>query len=199
MPIFHVYGILESKKQITILLNRHSLVFLTGPSLPDGYQYMDMPYLPGVNIHAVLQGFGFRACRRFVHLSGNSHIATLVERQTRYVMLVKIAGKDTETVINALIKQAKKLPAELYQSLTWDWDKEMADHKRFTLATDVQVYFCDPQSSWQRGPNENANGLLRQYLPKGTDLSAYTQAQLNAVARRLNERLNERAAEYLRK
>jgi IS30 family transposase len=120
--------------------------------------------------------------------SGNSHIATLVERHTRYVMLVKIAGKDTETVVNALIKQAKKLPQELYQSLTWDRGKEMADHKRFTLATDVQVYFCDPQSPWQRGSNENTNGLLRQYLPKGTDLSIYTQTQLDAVARRLNER-----------
>ncbi len=120
--------------------------------------------------------------------SGNSHIATLVERHTRYVMLVKLTGKDTETVVNALIKQAKKLPAELYQSLTWDRGKEMADHKRFTLATDVQVYFCDPQSPWQRGSNENTNGLLRQYFPKGTDLSAYTQAQLDAVARRLNER-----------
>jgi IS30 family transposase len=120
--------------------------------------------------------------------SGNSHIATLVERHTRYVTLVKLAGKDTETVVNALIKQAKKLPQELYQSLTWDRGKEMADHKRFTIATDIQVYFCDPQSPWQRGSNENTNGLLRQYLPKGTDLSAYTQAQLNAVARRLNER-----------
>lgn len=120
--------------------------------------------------------------------SGNSHIATLVERHTRYVTLVKLAGKDTETVVNALIKQAKKLPQELYQSLTWDRGKEMADHKRFTIATDIQVYFCDPQSPWQRGSNENTNGLLRQYLPKGTDLSAYTQTQLNAVARRLNER-----------
>ncbi len=120
--------------------------------------------------------------------SGNSHIATLVERHTRYVTLVKLTGKDTETVINALIKQAKKLPQELYQSLTWDRGKEMADHKRFTLATDIQVYFCDPQSPWQRGSNENTNGLLRQYLPKGTDLSVYTQAQLDAVARRLNER-----------
>jgi IS30 family transposase len=120
--------------------------------------------------------------------SGNSHIATLVERHTRYVMLVNLTGKDTETVVNALIKQARKLPSELYQSLTWDRGKEMADHKRFTIATDVQVYFCDPQSPWQRGSNENTNGLLRQYLPKGTDLSAYTQVQLNAIARRLNER-----------
>ena len=120
--------------------------------------------------------------------SGNSQIATLVERQTRYVMLVKTGGKDTETVINALIKNASKLPQELYRSLTWDRGKEMADHKRFTLATDIQVYFCDPQNPWQRGTNENTNGLLRQYFPKGTDVSGYSQAQLNAVARRLNER-----------
>lgn len=120
--------------------------------------------------------------------SGNSQIATLVERQTRYVMLVKTGGKDTETVINALIKNASKLPHELYRSLTWDRGKEMADHKRFTLATDIQVYFCDPQNPWQRGSNENTNGLLRQYFPKGTNLSGYSQAQLNAVARRLNER-----------
>jgi IS30 family transposase len=120
--------------------------------------------------------------------SKNSQIATLVERQTRYVMLVKVDGKDTETVINALIKHAHKLPHELYQSLTWDRGKEMADHKRFTLATDIKVYFCDPQNPWQRGSNENTNGLLRQYFPKGTDISFYSQAKLNAVARRLNER-----------
>ena len=120
--------------------------------------------------------------------SRNTQIATLVERQTRYVMLVKVAGKDTETVINALIKHARKLPQELYKSLTWDRGKEMADHKRFTLATDICVYFCDPQSPWQRGSNENTNGLLRQYFPKGLDISDYSQAQLNAVARRLNER-----------
>jgi IS30 family transposase len=120
--------------------------------------------------------------------SKNSQIATLVERHTRYAMLVKVSGKDTETVINALIKHAHKLPEELYKSLTWDRGKEMADHKRFTLATDIQVYFCDPQNPWQRGSNENTNGLLRQYFPKGTDLSGYSQAKLNAVARRLNER-----------
>jgi transposase, IS30 family len=120
--------------------------------------------------------------------SKNSQIATLVERHTRYAMLVKVTGKDTETVINALIKHARKLPEELYKSLTWDRGKEMAEHKRFTLATDIQVYFCDPQNPWQRGSNENTNGLLRQYFPKGTDLSGYSQAQLNAVARRLNER-----------
>jgi len=120
--------------------------------------------------------------------SGNSQIATLVERHTRYVMLVKVASKDTETVTNALIKNARKMPQELYRSLTWDRGKEMADHKRFTLATDIRVYFCDPQNPWQRGTNENTNGLLRQYFPKGTDLSVYSQAKLNAVARRLNER-----------
>ena len=120
--------------------------------------------------------------------SKNSQIATLVERQTRYVMLVKVAGKDTETVIDALIRNARKLPDQLYQSLTWDRGKEMADHQRFTLATDIKVYFCDPQNPWQRGSNENTNGLLRQYFPKGTDLSGYSQAKLNAVARRLNER-----------
>jgi IS30 family transposase len=120
--------------------------------------------------------------------SKNSQIATLVERHTRYAMLVKVDRKDTETVINALIKNARKLPRELYQSLTWDRGKEMADHKRFTLATDIKVYFCDPQNPWQRGSNENTNGLLRQYFPKGTDLSVYSQAELNAAARRLNER-----------
>jgi IS30 family transposase len=118
----------------------------------------------------------------------NSQIATLVERQSRYVMLAKVDSKDTETVVNALIKHAHKLPHELYKSLTWDRGKEMADHQRFTLATDIKVYFCDPQSPWQRGSNENTNGLLRQYFPKGIDLSAYSQAKLNAVARRLNER-----------
>jgi IS30 family transposase len=118
----------------------------------------------------------------------NSQIATLVERHTRYVMLARVDSKDTETVINALIKQAHKLPRELYKSLTWDRGKEMADHKRFTLATDIKVYFCDPQNPWQRGSNENTNGLLRQYFPKGTDLSVHSQAKLNAVARQLNER-----------
>jgi len=120
--------------------------------------------------------------------SNNSQIATLVERHTRYVMLARVNGKDTETVINALIKQAHKLPRELYKSLTWDRGKEMADHKRFTLATDIKVYFCDPHNPWQRGSNENTNGLLRQYFPKGMDLSEVSQAKLNAVARRLNER-----------
>ncbi len=99
--------------------------------------------------------------------SKNSYIATLVERHTRYVMLVKVTGKDTQTVVSALIRQAKKLPAELYKSLTWDRGKELAAHKQFTLATDIDVYFCDPQSPWQRGSNENTNGLLRQSFPRG--------------------------------
>ncbi|MHA5406672.1 IS30 family transposase [Pseudomonas aeruginosa] len=120
--------------------------------------------------------------------SKNSQIATLVERHSRYVMLVKVNGKDTETVVNALIENAQRLPQELYQSLTWDRGKEMAAHKRFTLATDIQVYFCDPRNPWQRGTNENTNGLLRQYFPKGTDLSLYSQDALDKVARRLNER-----------
>jgi IS30 family transposase len=120
--------------------------------------------------------------------SNNSYIATLVERHTRYVMMAKVQGKDTKSVISALIRQSQKLPRELYQSLTWDRGKELADHKRFTLATDIDVYFCDPQSPWQRGSNENTNRLLRQYFPKGTDLSVHTQAHLNKIARQLNER-----------
>jgi IS30 family transposase len=120
--------------------------------------------------------------------SKNSQIATLVERHSRYVMLAKVANKDSKTVIEALIKQARKLPRELYKSLTWDRGSEMAEHQRFTLATDIQVYFCDPRSPWQRGSNENTNRLLRQYFPKGMDLSGHSQAKLNAVARQLNER-----------
>src|SRR6266496_5118204 len=120
--------------------------------------------------------------------SRNSYIATLVERHTRYVTLAKVANKDTQTVVSALIKQAKTLPNELYKSLTWDRGKELADHRRFTLATSIDVYFCDPQSPWQRGSNENTNGLLRQYFPKGTDLSAYSQTYLNKIALRLNQR-----------
>ncbi len=120
--------------------------------------------------------------------SKNSYIATLVERQSRYVMLVKVANKDTESVISGLIKQSKRLPKELYKSLTWDRGKELADHPRLTMAMDVEVYFCDPQSPWQRGSNENTNRLLRQYLPRGTDLSVHSQAKLSAIARKLNER-----------
>jgi transposase, IS30 family len=124
----------------------------------------------------------------FLSGSNSSFIATLVERHSRYVMLAKLDSKHTQTVVAALIKQAKKLPSELYKSLTWDRGHELADHKQFTLATDINVYFCDPQSPWQRGSNENNNGLLRQYFPKGTDLSLHSQAHLNKVARQLNER-----------
>jgi IS30 family transposase len=120
--------------------------------------------------------------------SRGSYVVTLVERQSRYVILAKVANKDTNSVVSALIRQARKLPRELYQSLTWDRGKELADHRRFTLATDVAVYFCDPRSPWQRGTNENTNRLLRQYLPKGTDLSLLSQAKLSAIARQLNER-----------
>ena len=123
-------------------------------------------------------------------LSGgkNSHIATLVERQSRFVMLVKVPGKDTNSVVDALVRQVKQLPAGLMSSLTWDRGTELADHKRFSVATDVSVYFCDPQSPWQRGSNENTNGLLRQYFPKGTELSGHSQKDLDAVARQLNTR-----------
>lgn len=118
----------------------------------------------------------------------NSHIATLVERQSRFVMLVRLPGKDTESVVRALTRRVRALPQGLMSSLTWDRGSELAAHKSFSVATNVQVYFCDPHSPWQRGSNENMNGLLRQYFPDGTDLSTYTQANLNAVARRLNMR-----------
>lgn len=118
----------------------------------------------------------------------NSHIATLVERRSRFVMLVQVQGKDTDSVVSALVRKVKHLPAGLMSSLTWDRGSELADHKRFTVATDVNVYFCDPQSPWQRGSNENTNGLLRQYFPKGADLSGYSQDQLDAVALQLNNR-----------
>jgi IS30 family transposase len=120
--------------------------------------------------------------------SKNTHIATLVERCSRFTMLVKVNGKDTASVVTALTKQVRKLPAQLRRSLTWDRGMELAEHKRFTVATDVEVYFCDPQSPWQRGTNENTNGLLRQYFPKGTDLSHYSQVDLNKIALRLNQR-----------
>jgi IS30 family transposase len=120
--------------------------------------------------------------------SKNSYISILVERHSRYVMLAKVANKDTKSVVSALIKQSQKLPRELYKSLTWDRGKELSDHKRFTLETDIDVYFCDPQSPWQRGSNENTNRLLRQYFPKGTNLSIHSQAHLNKIARQLNER-----------
>jgi IS30 family transposase len=120
--------------------------------------------------------------------SKNSHIATLVERRSRFTMLVKVESKHTATVVAALQKQILKLPRELRRSLTWDRGMEMAHHVTFSVATDVQVYFCDPQSPWQRGTNENTNGLLRQYFPDGTDLSTFSQTSLNNVARQLNER-----------
>ena len=120
--------------------------------------------------------------------SGNTHIATLVERQTRYLLLAKVAGKDTATVVDAITSQVQTLPAQLRASLTWDRGLELAEHRRFTVATDVAVYFCDPRSPWQRGSNENTNGLLRQYFPKKTDLAAFSQADLDAVAARLNGR-----------
>ena len=121
----------------------------------------------------------------------SSQIATLVERHSRYVMLVKVHSKDTLTVTRALTKKIHQLPLELRRSLTWDRGAEMAAHKDFSVATDMQVYFCDPHSPWQRGSNENTNGLLRQYFPKGQDLSQITQARLDYVARELNERPRE--------
>ena len=120
--------------------------------------------------------------------ANNTHIATLVERHTRFTMLLKIPSKDTATVVTALGQHVRKLPRELRRSLTWDRGKEMADHKSFTMATNVQVYFCDPRSPWQRGSNENTNGLLRQYFPRATDLSQFSQTYLNKIARRLNQR-----------
>ncbi len=123
-------------------------------------------------------------------LSGanNTHIATLVERHSRFTMLLRVPSKNTATVVAALSKHIGKLPQELRRSLTWDRGKEMAAHKSFTVATNVRVYFCDPRSPWQRGTNENTNGLLRQYFPKGTDLSSFSQAHLNKIALRLNQR-----------
>ena len=118
----------------------------------------------------------------------SSRALTLVERHSRYVMLTKVPNKKTETVVNALIELAHQLPTQLYKSLTWDRGLEMADHKRFTLATNIAVYFCDPRSPWQRGSNENTNALLRYYFPKRTNLSLHSQEHLDAVARQLNER-----------
>jgi IS30 family transposase len=120
--------------------------------------------------------------------SKNSHIATLVERRSRFVKLVRLAGKDADTVLGSLIRQVRRLPNGAMSTLTWDRGSELARHKEFTAATKVDVLFCDPRSPWQRGTNENTNGLLRQYFPKGSDLSTYTQAALDAVARQLNDR-----------
>ena len=120
--------------------------------------------------------------------AANTHVVTLVERKSRFCVLVKVPGKDTATVVAALIQHVGQLPAELRRSLTWDRGLEMAQHKIFTMATDMQVYFCDPQSPWQRGSNENTNGLLRQYLPKNADLSRFSQSELDEIALRLNTR-----------
>jgi IS30 family transposase len=120
--------------------------------------------------------------------ANDTHIATLIERHSRFTMLVKLPRKDTTTVVAALAKHVRKLPEELRRSLTWDQGKEMHAHKRFTVATNVQVYFCDPRSPWQRGSNENTNGLVRQYLPRGTNFARISQAHLNAIALRLNQR-----------
>ncbi|MDQ3121137.1 MAG: IS30 family transposase [Actinomycetota bacterium] len=118
----------------------------------------------------------------------NSYVATLVERHSRFLLLVALEGKDTRSVTRALARQVGELPAQLWASLTWDRGTEMAEHARFTVATDVEVYFCDPRSPWQRGLSENTNGLLRQYLPKGTDVSNLTQLELDAIAAKLNTR-----------
>jgi IS30 family transposase len=126
--------------------------------------------------------------------AANTHIATLIERHSRFVMLVAVDGKDTRSVTSALSRHVRRLPEQLRSSLTWDRGTEMAEHARFTIATDVKVYFCDPQSPWQRGSNENTNGLLRQYLPKGTDLSKVTQPQLDTIAAKLNTRPRETLA-----
>jgi len=123
--------------------------------------------------------------------AANAHVATLVERHSRFVMLIAVDGKDTRSVTRALSRHVRRLPEQLRSSITWDRGTEMAEHARFTIATDVKVYFCDPQSPWQRGSNENTNGLLRQYLPKGTDLSKLTQPQLDAIAAKLNTRPRE--------
>jgi IS30 family transposase len=120
--------------------------------------------------------------------SQNTHIATLVERHSRFVLLVHVDGKDSDSVVSALVRKVKRLPDGRMSSLTWDRGTELAHHKRFTVATDVNVYFCDPRSPWQRGSNENTNGLLRQYFPKGLDLSTYSQDDLDAVALKLNTR-----------
>jgi IS30 family transposase len=123
--------------------------------------------------------------------ANNTYVATLVERRSRYVMLAKLGGKDSTTVVDALIELVKRLPHDMMRTLTWDRGTELAQHARFSVASDVQVYFCDPRSPWQRGTNENTNGLLRQYLKKTDDLSVYSQEQLDAIAARLNTRPRE--------
>src|SRR5205085_2833032 len=123
--------------------------------------------------------------------AANTHVATLVERHSRFLLLVRVGGKDTQSVVGALSAQMRVLPEQLRRSLTWDRGTELADHANFTVATDLKVFFCDPQSPWQRGSNENTNGLLRQYLPQGTDLSRFTQAEFDSIAAKLNGRPRE--------
>ena len=120
--------------------------------------------------------------------SRNTHVATLVERSSRFVILLRVSGKDTESVVAALSEQIRRLPKTMMNTLTWDRGTEMADHKKFTVATDVGVYFCDPKSPWQRGTSENTNRLLRQYLPRKTDLSVYSQSDLDLISLKLNTR-----------
>jgi IS30 family transposase len=175
---------LRSKRRIR--RSQHSRIFKDGRGqIPEAISIRERPAevedraIPGHWEGDLLRG------------SGNSYIATLVERQSRFVMLIKIPSRDTAQVVGALSKHVRKLPATLRRSLTWDRGLEMAKHKDFTVATDVQVYFCDPQSPWQRGSNENTNGLLRQYFPKKTDLSDYSQSDLDKVALRLNQRPRE--------
>jgi IS30 family transposase len=172
---------LRSKRRIR--RSRHSHIFKDGRGqIPEAISIRERPAevedraIPGHWEGDLLRG------------SGNSHIATLVERQSRFVMLIKIPSRDAAQVVGALSKHVRKLPATLRRSLTWDRGLEMAKHKDFTVATDVKVYFCDPQSPWQRGSNENTNGLLRQYFPKNKDLTDYSQSDLNKVALRLNQR-----------
>ena len=120
--------------------------------------------------------------------SNNSHIATLVERNSRYTILAHLDGKDTDSVVQAITREMIKLPVSLRRTLTWDRGMEMAKHASFTIATDMAVYFCDPQSPWQRGTNENTNRLLRQYFPKKTPLDHFSQEDLDKVALELNQR-----------
>ncbi len=118
--------------------------------------------------------------------SNNTRIATLVERHSHFTILVKVKGKDTESIVSGLSKQVRKLRAELRRSVTWDRGMELAQHKQFTVAADMQIYFCSPQSPWQRGTKENTNGVLRQYFPKGTGLAGYSQGDLKKITLQLN-------------
>ena len=173
-------GHLRSKRRIR--RSRHSMDGRVGERIVDAISIRQRPAevkdraIPGHWEGDLVEG------------SRGTYIATLVERQSRFVILIKIPQKRTDAVVGSLIKAVRKLPAALRKSLTWDRGSELTDHAKFTVATNVKVYFCDPYSPWQRGSNENTNGLLRQYYPKGTDLSAVSQAQLDIVARKLNTR-----------